>query len=123
MNVEGTGPAFLRIAKSTTASRISVIYYTAGTGYTYSPAAIAEGWHHYALTNDYANTIIRHYLDGVEGAHSALVGNWTATPGSAVTVYASNNNIPSNAHKGSMAHVAWWNRVLDPVEVADLAVV
>lgn len=119
--VEAAGPAFLRINKTTTPNRFTAIHYTSGIGYTLTVNGLAAGWHHYALTSDFANTIIRHYLDGAEAANSNLVGNWSAVPGSSIVCYGANNNIPSNTIKGSLAHVAWWNRILTPTEVSSLA--
>lgn len=119
--IEAAGPAFLRIHKATTANRFQSVYFTQGTGFTYTLNTLTSGWHNYTVSNSYSGTIIRHYMDGIEGANSNLVGNWTATPGSSVVVFAANNNIPTNTHKGYLAHVAFWDDILDPSIIQQLA--
>lgn len=118
---EGAGPSFLRINHPNTSRRFTAILYTAATGYTFVKNDVTDGWHHFAMTSDYATTDQQFYWDGDPAANTALVGDYTAAP--SFVVYAAATTTPHSPLTGYLAHVAWWNKILTPTDIKALATV
>lgn len=88
-----------------------------------TPTCSATAWTHLAMTWDKTTADeVRYYLAGTEELpKSTTLGAWSGAL--AIAAIGASNDVPEYTWHGWLAHVALWNTVLTPANVAALAVV
>ena len=117
----------VRIFRAGAANAIQLFYNGSGTNKsrTDSDAKDTNTWYHYVLTVDVTGADEhKAYRDGSQlGLTLTGLGSWAGSWATTRVNVAANSQVPSLTYEGYMAHVAFFDYVLTPAQVLELATI
>jgi hypothetical protein len=108
--------------KTNTNGRFDRYYVAGGTAETRADIGYSNtDWFHIVITWSVTADEVNYYLDGALQETDTGLGAWVGALASSTTLIGAADQTPTSVWDGQLAHIAVWDRALEPDEIAGLA--